>query len=220
MSRFLNNPVSSAIVRRCVLTVVLVATSALGAGVGCRGEKSANPPVHLNLNMDFQAKFITQTENKFFKDRRATRMPLLGTIARGELKEDDHFYRGRINGELAATLPMPLTKEMLERGHDRFNVYCRPCHGGAGDGKGMVATRGMIIPPTSYFEPRLQSVPVGHFFDVISNGVRNMPPLRAQIPHADRWAIAAFVRTLQRSHAATQDQVPPEELAKIPRSAP
>jgi len=194
--------------------------AALGAGVGCRGEKSADPPVHLNLNMDFQSKFNAQSENTFFKDHRAARIAPMGTIAQGELQEDDHFYRGKVNGEHADKLPMPVTKELLQRGHDRYNIFCRPCHGGAGDGKGTVAARGMIIQPTSYFEPRLQSVPVGHIFDVISNGVRNMPPLRAQIPHADRWAISAFVRTLQRSRVATQDQVPPEELGKISRSAP
>lgn len=197
--------------------MLLLPASAL---LGCRGEKSAEPPVHLNLNMDFQSKFVPQSENAFFKDKRASRLPVTGTIARGDLQEDDHLHRGKLNGQLAATLPMPVTAALLRHGQDRYGIYCRPCHGGAGDGKGTVALRPIAVAPTSYFEPRLLSVPVGHFFDVITNGVRNMPNLRAQIPAADRWAIAAYVRTLQRSRAATPDQVPPEELAKLARTAP
>lgn len=187
-------------IRVCVGRWMLVAAAALG--LGCQGERSADPPVHLNPNMDFQSKFITQTQNAFFADQRAMRPPVPGTIARGELEDDDHFFRGKSGATYATTLPAQVGTDLtkiLRRGQERYNIYCRPCHGGLGDGKGLVAARNMAVPPTSYFDKRVLGFTLGEFFEVISDGRRNMPPFRYQIPPADRWAIAAYVRTLQRS---------------------
>ena len=191
----MRNSLSVPLSLACVLAVS-------AAVFGCRGEKSADPPVHLNLNMDFQAKFKAQTQNEFFADRRADRSPVPGTIAMGELEEDAHFFAGQVAGAFAKELPAALAKDLkktLARGKDRYDIYCRVCHGGLGDGKGITTTRNMVVQPTSYFDPRVLGMELGEFFEIISNGRRNMPPLRYQIPAADRWAIAAYVRVLQRS---------------------
>lgn len=186
-------------------SVAFLATAVLAAAtlvLGCQGEKSSDPPVHLNLNMDFQAKFRPQSKNDFFLDQRASRPPVAGTIAIGELEEDAHLYEGKVDGAWAKELPAALAKDAkatLARGKERYDIYCRVCHGGLGDGKGMATTRNMAVQPTSYFDPRVMGMALGEFFEIISNGRRNMPPLRYQIPAADRWAIAAYVRVLQRS---------------------
>ena len=165
---------------------------------GCRGWESTEPPVHLNQNMDTQPKLKPYRNSEFFADGRAMRTPPEGTIARGKLKEDDHLYRGKVSGELADTFPatLPMSAELLERGQERYNIYCTPCHGKAGDGKGLVSKRLPVQAPT-FHSSYLYGQKLGHFFDVISNGVRSMPGYAQQIPEADRWAIISYVRALQ-----------------------
>ncbi len=175
---------------------------------GCRGNKSQNPPIHLQQNMDFQKKFEAQEENPFFKNGRAMRPQIKGTIALGELRESKLLYEGLLAGKPSPRVPLRLNKQLLERGQKRYTVYCSRCHGMAGDGKGILRTRNITVPPTSYMEPRLRSEPVGHFYRVIKYGIRNMPSLAAQIPVRDRWAIAAYVRVLQIAGGATLDQIP------------
>jgi mono/diheme cytochrome c family protein len=187
-----------------------VAGLVLLASPACRGSKSADPPIHLNPNMDHQARYNPQSANPFFKDGRAMRPPVKGTIARGELQGDPVAATGRVGGAPAVTPPVPVTKELLIRGRERYAIYCATCHGGVGDGQSLVAGRGMQIPPPSYFTDRIMAMPVGEIYGVITNGVRAMPPLRKLIPTADRWAIAAFVRVLQRSRSATLADVPPD----------
>jgi len=164
--------------------------------------------------MDFQRRFEAQEANLFFDDHRAMRPPVPNTIALGELQEDDHYYRGKVDGKLATDIPMPLTKPLLRRGQQRFGIYCVVCHGAAGNSKSMLRTRNMRVPPPSFMEARLRSQPVGYFFHVITNGVRNMPSYAAQVPPSDRWAIAAYVRALQIAGSASIDQVPPSEAAR------
>jgi mono/diheme cytochrome c family protein len=189
---------------RLQLSVIALAL-AMG---GCRGNKSPEPPVHLQQNMDFQKKFEAQEENPFFKDRRAMRSQLKGTIALGELRESKLVYEGLLAGKPSPRIPFRLSKKLLQRGQARYGIYCSRCHGMAGDGKGILRNRKITVPPTSYMEPRLRSEPVGHFYRVITYGIRNMPSLAAQIPVRDRWAIAAYVRVLQIAGGATVDQIP------------
>ena len=99
--------------------------------------------------------------------------------------------------------------QLLKRGQERFNIYCAPCHGQTGDGQGIVVQRG-YLPPPSYHQDRLRKMPDGYIFDVITNGVRNMPSYRHQVPVADRWAIVSYLRALQRSQNATINDIPPE----------
>lgn len=192
--------------RLCTAVFVLAAVTGLTA---CRGNKSPNPPIHLQQNMDFQKRFEMQEANPFFKDGRAMRPQPKHTIAVGELRESKLFYRGILGDKVSARLPLRLNGRLLARGQERYGIYCSRCHGLAGDGKGIMSKRNIKVPPTSYLEPRLLAQPVGHFFQVISKGIRNMPSLAAQIPIRDRWAIAAYVRALQIAGAASLEQVPP-----------
>lgn len=190
------------------LDAALLLLAVTAAMTACRGNKSPNPPIHLQQNMDFQKRFEMQEENPFFKDGRAMRPQPKHTIAVGELRERKLFYRGLLGDKVSARLPLRLNGRLLARGQERFGIYCARCHGLAGDGKGIMSKRNIKVPPTSYLEPRLLAQPVGHFFQVISQGIRNMPSLAAQIPVRDRWAIAAYVRALQIAGAASLDQVP------------
>jgi len=190
---------------------------ALLALAACQAQTFGEPPIHLNQNMDVQKRFEAQEYNAFFEDGRGMRMPVEGTVAVGALKTDDHLHKGMIDDEHVATLPsvdergqpLEVDRELLERGQDRYGIYCTQCHGASGAGNGMVVQRGMVQPP-ALWEDRLLGMNVGYFYDVITNGVRNMPPYAAQIPVRDRWAIAAYVRVLQRSSRASIEDVPAE----------
>lgn len=190
---------------------LLIVLALVAAVTGCLQERpSEKPPIHLNPNMDTQPKYKAQRESKFFEDHSAMRMPVAGTVAAGSLKEDTRYYAGKeANGALVRKSPVPVTAELLQRGRERFNIYCAPCHSQVGDGKGMVVQRG-LLPPPSFHEARLVTVEDGHFYDVITNGIRNMPSYKHQVPVADRWAIVAYVRALQRSERASLNDLPQE----------
>jgi mono/diheme cytochrome c family protein len=150
----------------------------------------------------------------FFADGRASRTPVANTVARGQLRDDDHLYQGKIDGQLATTFPMPVTADVMARGQERFNVFCSPCHGRTGTGNGLVVQRGFRAPP-SYHEERLRQVPVGYLFDVMTNGFGAMSDYAAQVPVADRWAIAAYIRALQFSQRASIADVPVARRAEL-----
>ncbi len=152
----------------------------------------------------------------FFANGGASRMPVANTVARGQLREDAHLYQGRVGGQIATTFPMPVTAAVMARGQERFNVFCAPCHGRTGTGNGMVVQRGFRAPP-SYHEERLRQAPVGYFFDVMTNGFGAMSDYAAQVPVADRWAIAAYIRALQFSQRASIDDVPAARRADLDR---
>ncbi|TNF37502.1 MAG: cytochrome c [Deltaproteobacteria bacterium] len=173
--------------------------------------------------MDDQQYFQAQEDNDWFPDHRAQRPLVAGTVARGLLKADDHLYRGRgADGRLVDTLPPSITLDeaLLDRGERRYAIYCAPCHEQNGRGNGIIAqpgsvATGLLVKPPSYMDPRLQAMPLGYFFDVISNGKATMRPYAAQIPVEDRWAIAAWVRVLQVSERAAKADIPPAELGKL-----
>jgi mono/diheme cytochrome c family protein len=204
-----------------VLTTAAMLPLALAAKA--RYTKSREPRVHLIGDMDWQPKYKAQRTNPVFDDGRAQRPQLAGTIAVGELREDDHLFRGKVEGEYARTFPfqIPLTQQSVERGQQRFGIYCAPCHGLLGDGKGMVAQRadaliasgrgrGMAwVPPTDVNQTHIQAQPVGQLFETISNGIRNMPPYASQISAEDRWAIVMYLRALQKKSAASAPAAPP-----------
>jgi mono/diheme cytochrome c family protein len=141
-------------------------------------------------------------EENFFQDDAGSRMPPPHTVARGQLREDEQFFTGKIDNQLVATMPVPVTREMLDRGRERFEIHCAGCHGRTGEGNGMIVQRGFPQPPSLY-EQRLRDAPVGHFFDVITNGYRVMYPCASRITPEDRWAIVAYIRALQSSQHAT-----------------
>lgn len=188
--------------------------------LGCRGDISSEPPIHLNPNMDFQARFEMQEPSEFFADGRAMRPRLEGTVARGALKEDTLLHEGKSGGRFVDSLPptddrgrpFAFNADFVRRGQDRFNIFCAPCHGQAGLGKGIVVARGMLAPP-SFHDQRLLGMPLGQLYDIVTNGARNMTGYAGQIPVRDRWAIAVYVRAIQVSRNARLSEIPAEEAA-------
>jgi len=154
----------------------------------------------------------------FFANGAASRPLVANTVARGQLRADEHLYTGKINGQVATEFPMPVTKAVLDRGQERFNVYCSPCHGRTGEGNGMIVQRGFRQPP-SYHDERLRNAPVGYFFDVMTNGFGAMQDYSAQVTVPDRWAIAAYIRVLQVSRSATVNDVPADRRGDLDRPA-
>jgi mono/diheme cytochrome c family protein len=164
--------------------------------------------------MATQPRAKTLGASDFFDDGRAARPLVPGTVARDHLNEDEHLYTGRINGQLAEAFPFAIARTDLERGRERYNIYCTPCHGRVGDGEGMVVHRGLRRPPSFHID-RLRRAPPGHFFDVMTNGLGAMQDYAAQVSVEDRWRIAAYVRALQLSQHATLDDVPAAERRKL-----
>ena len=165
---------------------------------GCRGE------------MYDQPREDTYDASAFFKDGKSARPLVVGVVARGELRTDRHRFAGKTKDlEPVDTFPFPIDGPVLERGRERYMIYCSPCHGAVGDGKGMIVQRG-FSPPPSFHTDRLRDEPVGHYFDVISTGFGAMYPYAYRIPPDDRWAIIAYVRALQLSRNARLDDLPPD----------
>ncbi|MFB6280193.1 MAG: cytochrome c [Salinibacter sp.] len=184
---------------------------------GCRGTRSDNPPFHMNLDMDFQQKFGPQEANPFFEDNAAMRTPVPGTVPRGELRNNSVLYEGRTEaGDYVEEVPIAVNRAVLERGKDRYEVHCSVCHGKTGDGNGVIM-RGDYgyTPASSYHIDRLRDAPDGYLYDVIANGVRNMPAYGQKVPVKDRWAIVAYIRALQRSQNATPDDLPPGQRTQL-----
>jgi mono/diheme cytochrome c family protein len=205
------------------LIVVAATTVPFALAAYARESKSSLPRHHIVPDMDFQQKFKAQKANTFFADKRADRPELVGTVAVGELHDDDHFYTGKVGSAFAKTFPaaFAVNEDAMARGKARFGIYCTPCHGQAGEGDGMVAQRattlaeGTWVPPSNITEERLHSTGVGEIFNTITNGVRNMPAYGRQIPAADRWAIVLYVRALQRSRLATTTDLSEQERASL-----
>ena len=165
-------------------------------------------------DMQDQPKYIPLRPSDFFADGRSARPLPEGTVARGQLRADKVFYTGKSGDAFVDKLPFPLTRPVLERGHERFNIYCTPCHGRLGNGLGMIVQRGLKRPP-SYHIDRLRQVPIGYFYDVITNGFGAMADYSAQVAPRDRWAIAAYIRVLQFSQQASLQDVPPEHRQEL-----
>ena len=177
--------------------IILLGMILIVASCG-RGEYSSEPPVHLNPNMDTQEKYKAQSESHFFVDGATMRTPVEGTVARGELREDDAYYRGKdATGDFIATAPMAFTADMVARGEERYGIYCVPCHGVNADGKGKILEYGYPIPPANFHDARIMNLSDGHMFNAIGQGWLNMPSLKAQVSVDDRWAIISYIRSLQ-----------------------
>jgi mono/diheme cytochrome c family protein len=160
------------------------------------------------IDMHVQPRINPLAKNDFFADQRGARPLVEGTVARGQLHEDAYFYTGKIGANPGDAMPFPVTKEVLERGRERYNIYCSPCHSVVGDGNGFIPSRGFARKPPSYHDPRLEKAPLGYFYDVIANGFGTMPDYAAQIQPRDRWNIVAYIRALQLSQNATKADVP------------
>jgi mono/diheme cytochrome c family protein len=189
--------------RRIPLVVALVAA---GAFSSCR------------LDMHVQPKENPLSKSDFYADQRSERPPVEGTVARDDLRADTYFYTGKIGNNPGDVMPFPVTKEVLARGRERFNIFCAPCHSRMGDGNGFVPSRGFARKPPSFHIARLEKAPVGYFFDVITNGFGIMPDYASQIPPHDRWDIISYIRALQLSQDATMSDVPAGQ--QVPSTPP
>ncbi len=193
---------------RCRSAIAAVALSV--ALAGCRQDMHDAP------------RYEPLEASSFFSDGHSARTLVANTVARGQLRDDEHLYTGKVGGQLVTEFPMPVTSEVMARGQERFTVFCTPCHGQTGDGTGMIVQRGFRKPP-SYYEDRLVNAPVGYLYDVMTNGFGAMQDYSAQVPVADRWAIAAYIRALQLSRRGTVNDVPAdrrEELESSPVTPP
>ena len=200
--------------------ILIVSLLALG---GCRGDLFTEPPIHLNPNMDTQDYYKAYGSSELFADGRTMRQPPAGAVARGFGKTDDAYDRGTDEvGEFITSFPAQVivSRPLLQRGQERFNIYCTPCHDRTGSGNGIVVQRGLNKPPT-LVDPkdvngkRIIKMPVGEIFHTITNGKNTMPAYRGQIPTADRWAIIAYLRALQRSQNADISDVPAADRGKV-----
>lgn len=170
----------------------------------------------LRQRMFDQPKYEPLERSTFFADGLSARQPVPGTVARGQLRLDTHLHLGTIEGELAETLPtnIELDYGLLKRGQERYDIFCAPCHDRTGRGNGMIVQRGLKQPPSMH-EDRLREAPIGHFFDVMTNGFGAMYSYSSRIPVEDRWAIAAYIRALQFSQNAEFDQLPAEDQRQL-----
>jgi mono/diheme cytochrome c family protein len=164
--------------------------------------------------MQVQPKYQPEDPSLFFEDGRADRPAVPGTVARGYLRADGHLYSGRVNGVIADSFPYPVTRQVLERGRERYNIYCTPCHDYTGSGQGIVVQRG-FPPPPSYHLERLRQAPVGHFFEVMTNGYGTMASYASRVSPEDRWAIVAYIQALQLSQHGTVADVPSGQRAQL-----
>ena len=187
-----------------------VAALALATGLaltGCRQD------------MHNQPRYKPLAESTFFNDHRASRPKVDGTVARGHLRVDTALYTGKQGDQDIDFFPFPITREDLTRGQQRFNIYCSPCHSRVGDGNGLVVMRGFRQPP-SYYTDKLKQAPVGHFFDVMTNGFGAMPSYASRVTPEDRWRIIAYIRALQLSEDTKVGDLTPEEKAKLTTEPP
>jgi mono/diheme cytochrome c family protein len=204
-----------------IVAVASVVPFALAAKA--RYTKSSTTRIHIIQDMDSQPKYKAQRENSFFADNRAARPAIDGTVAVGDARDDDHFYKGKEGGAWARTFPseIALTEATMDRGRQRFGIYCTPCHGQIGLGDGMVAKRadslqqGTWVSPTNMTQEYLRQMPVGQLFNSITNGIRTMPAYGPQIKTEDRWAIIMYVRALQRSRSGSVNDLPPDARASL-----
>lgn len=168
-------------------------------------------------DMHDQPRFKPLAESDFFTDLRSARMPMDGTVARGQLRDDTYFYTGKLGPNPGDFMPFPVNLDVLARGRERFNIYCAPCHSRTGDGNGTIVQRG-FRPPPSYHTERLRKAPLGYFFDVMTNGFGAMPDYASQISPRDRWCIVAYIRALQLSQGATASDLPAGQ--QVPSTPP
>lgn len=169
------------------------------------------------LDMRDQPRYNALEQSTFFADQSSARPQVADTVARRQLRLDEHQNTGRVNGELVETFPFTVTAATLARGQERYNIFCAPCHSAVGDGQGIITQYGMKK-PVSFHAPDLRDQPVGYYFELITDGTRVMPSYAARIPPDDRWAIVAYIRALQFSQNAAVPQLAPEDLPQLGQS--
>lgn len=208
-------------VQAVLLVLFLMALVPMACIYRARATLSPVPRIHIVQGMDNQPRYKGQMVNPAFADGRADRRWPEGTVARGQLDDDETRLTGHEGDRWLTAFPVRVDATLMARGRERFEIFCAPCHGLSGYGDGMVARRadrlqeGTWVQPSSLHDPTVLARPVGHVFNTITNGIRTMPSYGSQIPVEDRWAIVAYVRALQRSQHTLARDLPPEALAKL-----
>lgn len=204
-----------------IIVLVTLSWIPLALVLRARTVRSAKPPLHVVTDMDNQPSFRTQKRNMMFADRRAMRPQVSGTVAQGQLITNDSLAFGKDGDEWITAFPLVVDQILLERGREKFSIYCSPCHGHSGYGDGAVAKRadtlqeGTWTPPSSFHTDLIRARPAGHIYNTITNGIRNMPAYGPQISVEERWAVVAYVRALQRSQYAKVEDVPSDLRASL-----
>jgi mono/diheme cytochrome c family protein len=193
--------------KRISVPLWLPLSVAVLVGAGCRQDMHDAP------------RYKPLARSEFFGDERSARPFVEGTVARGQLDGDELFFTGKTGGAFATQPPMPVDAALLQRGRERFGIFCSPCHGVAGRADGMVVRRG-YRKPVSFHDDRVRAQPIGYYFDVMTNGFGAMPDYAAQVPARDRWAIATYIRALQFSQHATLADVPPPVRPQLGAGTP
>ena len=198
----------------CLVTVSIM---------GLRGRRSPDAPIMVFPDMDFQAKYKPQRESKFFADGRTDRPPVAGTVPYGRsaaadagfLRADDRLYTGRNpDGSFVRGFPVDVNRALVERGRDRYGIYCQPCHGALGDGNGITKAYGMVA-TASYQDDRIRTMAEGEIFNTITAGKNTMLSYADKLSPEERWAVVAYVRALQRARHATVADVPAEHRGDL-----
>jgi len=171
------------------------------------------------LDMHLQPRYNPEGPSTFFSDGRSARDPVPGTVARGQLRIDDHLYAGKVDGKDAEQFPFPIKAADMARGQQRYNIYCSPCHDYLGTGNGMIVQRGFPQPPSFHID-RLRLAPAGHFFSVMTNGYGAMYSYASRVSPEDRWRIAAYIKALQLSQQAQVADLSPEAKSKLQEQKP
>lgn len=170
-------------------------------------------------NMYEQAKYQEDEPSAFFADGTSSRPLVEGSVSRSRGAIDEVFFTGQDKNGLVTEVPMDVTEAVIKRGQERFNIYCSPCHNYSGNGEGMIVQKG-FVQPTSFHDPRLRASPVGYFFNVITNGYGRMYSYASRVPPEDRWAIAAYIKTLQYSQNAPVADLPESLRKQLTQAAP
>jgi mono/diheme cytochrome c family protein len=204
---------------RYILLAFLVCAAVVIGMAGHRGDKTRRPPIELFPDMDRQPKLRPQAVSAFFKDGRSSQLAPVGTVARNSAYEDSPVNTGRVAGttNFVETIPVPVTAQLLARGQERYGIYCLPCHGPVGDGKGVTSKLGMAVVGDLHDHKgrKLISAPDGQIFDTITNGKNLMGAYGSVLPIQDRWAVVAYVRALQLSRLGVLEDIPASERGSI-----
>ena len=187
-----------------IFIFIIVATVSI---MGLRVSKSLKPPLEVFPDMDRMGKYKPQAENTFYVDGMADRPAVPGTVAAGSFNEDHYFSTGKINNQWGKGFPVKVNHKLIQLGEEKFNIHCSVCHGLSGDGNGITKTYGMIATPT-YHSNRLRSMPEGEIFNTITHGKNTMGAYGVKLRLHERWAIIAYMRTLQKSQNARLEDVP------------
>lgn len=204
-----------------VLIAIVVSWLPLALIARSRAVRSDDTRVHIFQDMDNQPRYNPQAKSPIFADGRVMRPPVQGTIARGQLRDDDAYYRGKVGEDWVTDIPVDVTEPFVRRGQERFDVFCATCHGLTGAGNGPVHERAVKlgepkwVPPTSLLSEQVRDRTDGHLYNSITHGIRNMPAYGPQIPVEDRWAIVAYLRALQLSRDADVEVVPDDERDRL-----